>query len=36
MKKLKRKLLTALFYTTMWGMWTSLIILGFNSMTVYR
>lgn len=35
MKKLKRKLLTALFYTTMWGMWTSMLVFGFLQNTIY-
>lgn len=35
MKKLKRKLLKIMLYTTVWGMWTSMLVFGFMNITVY-
>lgn len=33
MKKIKKKLLKAMLYITIWGMWTSLMIFGFMTAT---
>lgn len=33
MKRLKKKLLQILLYTTVWGMWTSMLIYGIITAT---